>query len=282
MSYDAKVFRVFIASPGDVKAERDICREVISEWNAIHSMSKGAFLQPVMWEMDAVSDVGSHPQDNINNELLENSDLLIGVFWSRIGSETKEYQSGTIEELTKHVEMKKPAMIFFSNALLPNYNYHLEQRAEVAKFKDEIKTYSTIIPYNGEQEFREVFRKQLYKKLKDKYFKVVQEETNSNKIKDSRIPIIELSDEAEELLLAVSKDQSGCIYRSESNWGTSIGVGQKQFVTDNSPRNMAKWGDALKQLEDNNLVETDYKRQIFNITQKGFDVADSFVEVEIL
>ena len=37
MSYDAKVFNVMIASPSDVESERSIVREVIYEWNAVHS-----------------------------------------------------------------------------------------------------------------------------------------------------------------------------------------------------------------------------------------------------
>jgi len=40
MSYNAHVFNVMIASPGDVASERSIIRDVIYEWNAIHSKSR--------------------------------------------------------------------------------------------------------------------------------------------------------------------------------------------------------------------------------------------------
>jgi hypothetical protein len=37
MSYNATIFKVMIASPGDVSMERGIVRDVLAEWNAIHS-----------------------------------------------------------------------------------------------------------------------------------------------------------------------------------------------------------------------------------------------------
>ena len=37
MSYQATVFKVMIASPGDVAAERNVIREVITEWNNVNA-----------------------------------------------------------------------------------------------------------------------------------------------------------------------------------------------------------------------------------------------------
>jgi len=46
MPYEATVYNVFIASPGDVLAERTIARDVIYEWNAVRrpSLNSSAFL----------------------------------------------------------------------------------------------------------------------------------------------------------------------------------------------------------------------------------------------
>jgi hypothetical protein len=37
MGYDARVVKVMIASPGDVSTERQVVRDVLTEWNNIHS-----------------------------------------------------------------------------------------------------------------------------------------------------------------------------------------------------------------------------------------------------
>lgn len=47
MSYSAEVFNVMIASPGDVDVERGIVREVLAEWNAIHSANQKIVLLPI-------------------------------------------------------------------------------------------------------------------------------------------------------------------------------------------------------------------------------------------
>lgn len=47
MPYSANVYRVMIASPSDVAKERQIIREVIHEWNSVHSEDRGIVLMPL-------------------------------------------------------------------------------------------------------------------------------------------------------------------------------------------------------------------------------------------
>ena len=47
MAFDAKIFRVLIASPGDVGEERDIIPEIINEWNTLNSFQSKVSLMPV-------------------------------------------------------------------------------------------------------------------------------------------------------------------------------------------------------------------------------------------
>ncbi|MGZ8907437.1 MAG: DUF4062 domain-containing protein [Methylobacter sp.] len=112
MSYSAKVFNVMIASPGDVASERAIIRDVIYEWNAVHSQSRNIVLLPIGWESHSSPEMGSSPQAIINEQILDKCDLLVGVFWTRIGTPTKEHPSGTVEEIEKHIESGKPAMLY--------------------------------------------------------------------------------------------------------------------------------------------------------------------------
>lgn len=53
MSYNAKIYKVFIASPDDVEREREIVRSVLMKWNAINAESKHIVLLPVGWETHA-------------------------------------------------------------------------------------------------------------------------------------------------------------------------------------------------------------------------------------
>jgi hypothetical protein len=69
------------------------------------SPTRKAILKSVGWEHDVYSSLnGQEPQEGINNQILKNSDLLVGILWTIIGTPTKEYDSGTVEEIQKHMQ----------------------------------------------------------------------------------------------------------------------------------------------------------------------------------
>lgn len=109
MSYNATVYKVMIASPNDVSAERSIVREVLSEWNVVNADIRNQVLLPVGWETHSVPEMGDHPQAIINKQILHDCDLLVGVFWTRIGTATGTYASGTVEEIEEHIKAGRQA-----------------------------------------------------------------------------------------------------------------------------------------------------------------------------
>jgi hypothetical protein len=88
MSYQATVYKVMIASPGDVEAERAVVREILSEWNTVNSDKRQVVLLAIGWETHSAPEMGDRPQAIINKRVLRDCDLLIGVFWTRIGTAT--------------------------------------------------------------------------------------------------------------------------------------------------------------------------------------------------
>jgi hypothetical protein len=82
MAYNAIVYKVMIASPGDVIAERAIVREVLAEWNTVHADSRNTVLLPVGWETHSSPTMGDRPQAIINKQVLKDCDLLVGAFLS--------------------------------------------------------------------------------------------------------------------------------------------------------------------------------------------------------
>ena len=135
MSYKSTVFKVMIASPSDVCAERTIIREVLAEWNAVHSEMRQVVLLPVGWETHSSPEMGDRPQAIINKQILKNCDLLVGVFWTRIGTATEDYPSGTVEEIEEHIKAGKPVMLYFSSAPVLPDSVEADQYAELKRFK---------------------------------------------------------------------------------------------------------------------------------------------------
>ena len=116
MAFDATVVNVMIASPSDVATERQNIRDIVNGWNAVHAQDRHLVLLPCAWETHASPVMGNRPQAIINKQLLKQCDLLVAVFWTKLGSPTGEAVSGTVEEINEHVAGGKPAMIYFSDA----------------------------------------------------------------------------------------------------------------------------------------------------------------------
>ena len=156
MQKKATVYHVLIASPTDVNRERHIIREAIYEWNAVQSKQLGVVILPVMWEVDVYPDIGARPQEIINKQIIDESDILIGLFWSKIGTQTDNSLSGTVEEIESFIKNKKPAMIYFSDRNLPN-NVDIGQLTALRGFKEFCKSQGVIGTYKNEEELKENF-----------------------------------------------------------------------------------------------------------------------------
>ena len=79
MAYNAKVYEIMIASPSDVSKEKGIIREAIEKWNMLHSKNRGIVLRPIAWDTDVAPEMGSHPQEIINREVLAHASILVAV-----------------------------------------------------------------------------------------------------------------------------------------------------------------------------------------------------------
>jgi hypothetical protein len=135
MSYSALTFNVMIASPGDVASERAIVRDVVYEWNAVNANSKKIVLLPVGWETHSSPEMGATAQTIINRQVLSKCDLLVGVFWTRIGTATEHHLSGTVEEIEEHVSAGRPAMLYFSSQPVVLDTVDMDQVQKLKEFK---------------------------------------------------------------------------------------------------------------------------------------------------
>lgn len=94
MPFAATVLRVLIASPSDLRSERDLVERAIHRWNAVQSAYAGVVLLPVRWEINATAEMGAPAQHIINRQIVDDSDVLIDVFWTRLGTPTATTRAG--------------------------------------------------------------------------------------------------------------------------------------------------------------------------------------------
>ncbi len=190
MSYQARVFKVFIASPGDVKSERELVKRVLARWNNIHSQEKRMVLLPVTWETNAAPEYGIDAQDYINEELLDNSDMVIGIFWSRIGTPTRNHEGRTVEEIYRNAAMHKLTMLYFSQKDVPA-NVDLDQLDKVRRFKKSVSS-SLYEEYRTEVEFEKKLFDQLQLKINEGKLRPRKDSDYISLIKDDALLVQEI------------------------------------------------------------------------------------------
>ena len=275
MSYEAKVFNVMIASPGDVASERTIIRDVIYEWNAVHSESRSIVLLPVGWETHSSPEMGGTAQEIINNQVLDRCDLLVGVFWTRIGTPTTEYASGTVEEIEEHIKSDKPAMLYFSSQPVALDTVDQEQYSQLRKFKESCQSRSLYESYDSRSIFKDKFYRQLQIKLNQHPIFNGIASSYSNEVVESKTPLPQISDESRLLLKEASKDRNGTILHLRHLGGTDVQTNGKNFIESNERREVARWEAAIDELVENELIiERGLKGEIFEITNLGYQIAD--------
>jgi hypothetical protein len=275
MSYAANVIKVMIASPGDVGPERQSVREVIHEWNAMHAEDKKLVLMPISWESHASPKMGASAQNIINAQVLKDCDLLVAVFWTRLGSPTGESPSGTVDEINKHIEAGKPAMIYFSKAPVHPDSIDSEQYHALVSFRSKCEKEGLIEKYDSISEFRDKLMRQLT-------FTIHRDFTAENPVAESELKMLPaqsvmppLSDEARQLLDDASKDTEGGILVLRVNEGMVVSTNGKQLVDTGNPRSEAKWEGAIEELVGLGLlVDRGNEGEVFKLTSRGFDLAE--------
>lgn len=167
MAFDCRVYRILIASPSDVEEEREIAARVIQEWNDLYSYSRKVVLLPLRWETHTAPEYGTRPQEVINKAIVDHCDLLVGVFWTRIGSPTGKADSGTLEEIERVGLAGKPIMLYFSKVGIDPDKIDLTQIEKLKQFKEKTYPKGLVESYKSTIEFRDKFAKQLELKVRD-------------------------------------------------------------------------------------------------------------------
>ncbi len=281
MAYHAIVIPIMIASPGDVAEEREVIRNVIHDWNDVNASRSRVMLAAVGWETHASPELGARPQELINSRLLKDCDLLVGVFWTRLGTPTGKSPSGTVEEIEEHVAAGKPAMIYFSSRPVAPESIDADQYAQVKAIKEKWKSQGLIETYENISDFTHKFAKQLQFCLsKNEYLQGLISSESVEEVPTDPGTVLrklayDLSEEAKTLLKAAAARNDGTILKHGTMGGRIIQAGGQQFGG-NRGRESAKWEHALNELESNSLVVgRGYKGEVFELTHEGWAVADS-------
>jgi hypothetical protein len=268
MAFQANVLRVIIASPGDVAEERKAVTEEILGWNDANAFVRKLVLSPVKWETHSTPQQGDHPQAIINRQLLDDADIMVAIFGTRIGTPTEGYVSGTVEEIKKHVAAGKTAKIYFSDVPVPPSSLDPEQYAQLQAFRKECQSTGLYATFDSVQQLRTDFKHHLDLELNQpRYLWLSSPKPSTQDTAEN------LSSDSIRLIRAAAYTD-GQVILQNTLAGYGLSAGSEEFM-EPTPRSAAKWRAVVNDLTKRALLEeTESGSGVYQLSEVGFKIAD--------
>ena len=152
MPHQATTVILLLSAPSDISAGYiDRAFKVINRWNFHYGLPNAIQALPIHWQTHAAPVHGPRTQETLNSQLVDDSDLIIAIFWHRLGSDTGAAASGTVEELERAAAAGKSVSILRSVEPLPA-GLDLQQYQRLLDYFDLIKEYSYYLEFSSEAE----------------------------------------------------------------------------------------------------------------------------------
>lgn len=165
MARSETIISVFVASPGDVIDERRALESIISELNRTWSRTLNLRLELIKWETDIHPSFGAYPQDVINQQLNDEYDVFIALFWSKVGSPTDAAESGTIEEFERAYQKYQndpksvDIMVYFKDEAIPPSKMDFVQLQKLQSLKEQLDEKGGLYwPFDNTEDFENLLR----------------------------------------------------------------------------------------------------------------------------
>lgn len=157
MSKIIEQYDLLISCPSDVKQELEIVCEAIETFNNSLGAANSVIIKPRHWSTDSFPQAGDSPQGIINKQVVNSCDAAVAVFWTRFGTPTDEYGSGTEEEIEKLIEDSKQVFLYFSDCPFAPSAFDNEQYKKVQDFREKYKERGLYGTYSTIDEFKKIF-----------------------------------------------------------------------------------------------------------------------------
>ena len=209
MPHSIEKYKILVASPSDVRDERESMEEVINELNRTYGERNNLVIELIKWETHSAPAASeTDVQDKIDKDLGSDYDLFIGILWKTFGSPTIKYKSGTEQEFRNaYIKFKEKSnssqILFYFKTSAPTSLTDIDpsQLELINKFKSEMGEKGIYYwTYNTNEELQKFLRIHIPKRL---------DELRKHNTKHGST--IELTKEIEQGSITLEKDELGIL-----------------------------------------------------------------------
>lgn len=112
-------YRCLLISPSDVSQEREMVASAVRGWNGRVGLGIGVRIELVAWESHSTPELRDTAQDVLNRQIVDNADFAIAIFWARLGTATRAFPSGSLEEIYRLRGAGKRVLTYFCDRPIP-------------------------------------------------------------------------------------------------------------------------------------------------------------------
>ena len=98
MATTVRHVKIILSSPGNLKNDRQIIRQIVDTINQDSGQRNGFYAEVIGWETHTRPAAGEYAQAVINDQFPSDVDIFVGLMGSHFGSPTPRFNSGTEEE----------------------------------------------------------------------------------------------------------------------------------------------------------------------------------------
>lgn len=155
-------YDLLFSCPGEVI---ESCLPIIIEAVDRFSRTYGAFNNVAVmvrhWSMDSFPESGGSPQELLNDQFVRDCDAAVAVFWTRFGTPTEKYGSGTEEEIEEMLAEGKQVFLYFLDKPMAPSQMDSDEYKKVKAFKEKYKDQGLYCIVANEQELQKQFTNHL-------------------------------------------------------------------------------------------------------------------------
>ena len=155
------VYDWLISCPADVAEYVDMLEKEVLHFNNFFGRSNNIIVRTRHWSKDSYSEFGNPPQELLNKQIVDSSDLALGVFWTRFGTPTENYGSGTEEEIERMLAMGKQVFLYFLDKPVCPSQINQEQYKKIQTFMNKHKNEGIFFSVPDEKTLANKFRENL-------------------------------------------------------------------------------------------------------------------------
>lgn len=150
-------YDLLISCPGDIKEEIEIINRTVQNFNDQFSDTLGISIRTRHWSKNSYPQSGGKPQTLLNEQFVKKCDAAVALFWTRFGTPTDEYGSGTEEEIEIMLNAGKQVFLYFSEKPIPPFKMDTEGYKKVQALKEKYQKRGIYSGYSSNEEFEKSF-----------------------------------------------------------------------------------------------------------------------------